>query len=524
MNGEALFLKFWLLFKSLLNAPSYVMSPLPGYTEGISASTIAGYNLGISKYIEKNEEEREAALSVFKYLTSIDVQKTYFKTGLFVPGIFSLFQDREVCPSTECEVFDHLQVYGRPTNITKNYDEYSEKFLKYTFEFIYGKGNKTALETLSKIEDITKIHHVSFHSTIGLSGVITLTFFILIMWLSLLLPFNETLYPFFKLLPLDFWMISVMGSILILSGGYTEIGAVTDSKCHSMVVLLSLGVTMNYIPFLYRLVKKFPGEDDFLKRITQHRYLFFSFFLLIDLFLCLLLIHEPYEIEEVYVSEGKNFKKCKINYVFNHWITMFILIYKGITVTLLLLFIFLEWSIKETRFDIKFIVLAIYIDLLLFILSICLSYISVSDYIWHYIARMSFFLIMGFSNYLFLYGYKLTYAIIHKQNATSVYNRKISRYFIEEENKEYPDDTRNETTNSYDEQENIIDNHVTNLIKTPVHDSNNTIMNHNPRKLIMKKMINYHFTTGDYEEIDNLRYIRNTNSSNTFDHDSKSTI
>jgi len=51
----------------------YKKSILPGNIEGISGSTIGGYNIGINNKISNNRKEK--AIEVFKYITSWDIQK-----------------------------------------------------------------------------------------------------------------------------------------------------------------------------------------------------------------------------------------------------------------------------------------------------------------------------------------------------------------------------------------------------------------------------------------------------------------
>lgn len=492
-NGEAIFLKFWIFFQSVFNTSSYVISPLPGHKEGISASSIAGYNIGISNYIN-DENEKNATISAFKYITSKEVQKENFKNGLLVPGIFSFYKEKNICPGPECDIFEQLQLFGKPTNITNDFDEYSEKFVMYVHEYIY--GNKSTLEAISKIEDITKIYYISLNtnnSYIGLYCVIVISLFIIIMLISFIFPLIENYGPFFKLIPLDFWFISVLGSILIMSIGYLEIGVVKSIKCHFIIILLSFGITFNYIPFLYKFITNFQGNDKFLKKICKNRKIFFLFFIVFDTILCSLLFIKPYEVKDIIINEGKNFQHCKSTFIFNYIITIFIMIYKGIIITIMLFFTFLEWNIIETSYDIKFIVSAIYIDLLSLIIITILNFIKISNYKWYFITRVCIFLIMGISNYFFLYGYKLIFSFYHKKNMKSMMINNVNKYFIENKST-----TDNLETKSYSYETTSIDN------KTNLNTSNDNIKKNefkSSHKIIYSKLLNYHYSKGISEEI-----------------------
>jgi len=127
--------------------------------------------------------------------------KKYFLDGLIIPAIPSIFDDEEVCKIEDCELYKNIQPL---LNIPyKFYD-------KYKYEEIYGKlaasyvfKNKDLSNILNKIEDITKIYHISLSSNdnyIGLIIVIFVFTFSILMFLSLIFTFTEKFQPFFKIL------------------------------------------------------------------------------------------------------------------------------------------------------------------------------------------------------------------------------------------------------------------------------------------------------------------------------------
>jgi len=68
LEGKALFVKFWTLTYNILNLIPYSMSLLPGLNKGVSGSTVAGYNIGITKNIAP--EKIDAAITALRYMTS----------------------------------------------------------------------------------------------------------------------------------------------------------------------------------------------------------------------------------------------------------------------------------------------------------------------------------------------------------------------------------------------------------------------------------------------------------------------
>jgi len=81
----------------------------------------------------------------------------------------NLLYDDEVCKVINCELGISLQPIPRQRSDAKNYEEYALKFKNYIHEFLY--GDKSAAEVLNKINDITKIYHISLDSSTK-SGII----------------------------------------------------------------------------------------------------------------------------------------------------------------------------------------------------------------------------------------------------------------------------------------------------------------------------------------------------------------
>ncbi|OUM61738.1 hypothetical protein PIROE2DRAFT_12195, partial [Piromyces sp. E2] len=156
-NANVLFLKYW--YYSNIN-PLFNVTALPGNKEGISGSTIGGYNLGINKYI--NENKKKACIDAFTYMTSKYMQTKIVKEKGLLSAISEIYNDDEICIHVDCEFFKSIQPIARPTNKINDYTKYSENFRNYIYEFLY--GNITSYEVLKKINDITKIYYISINS------------------------------------------------------------------------------------------------------------------------------------------------------------------------------------------------------------------------------------------------------------------------------------------------------------------------------------------------------------------------
>lgn len=97
--GNAAFMRNWPYAWALLNAPD---SPVAGKVEvaalpkggikGMSASTLGGWQLAVSKY----SRNPEAAADLVRYLTSEAVQKQRALTGSYAPTIKRMYDDPEI--------------------------------------------------------------------------------------------------------------------------------------------------------------------------------------------------------------------------------------------------------------------------------------------------------------------------------------------------------------------------------------------------------------------------------------------
>ncbi|ORY08501.1 hypothetical protein LY90DRAFT_519018 [Neocallimastix californiae] len=210
LNGNAIYLKYWYY----PHGDAYKKSVLVGKNEGVSGSTIGGYNIGINKYIDY--KHKLAAIEVLKYFTSKEFQKNFTIAEKYFTGISSLYDDEEVCSAIACDLAKQFQPIARPL-LTEDYDDYSKEFRGYIFKFLY--GNETASKVLSDIVDMTKVYEIVLNTDTTKIGYI---FFIISCGLTILMPLSLLflLHPravrTFRFLSTDFWVITIIGCILPL--------------------------------------------------------------------------------------------------------------------------------------------------------------------------------------------------------------------------------------------------------------------------------------------------------------------
>jgi len=452
MDGTALFLKYWTVPNAQLNTSSYISSPLPGLTEGLSGGTIAGYNLGINKFITK--DRLEAALIAFKFFTSKKIQKKYLISGLVVPAIPSIYEDEEVCAIENCNLYHGMQFIRRPVIKEENFIEYYHQYVSYMNSYLY--DNKEVKDILEKIDNIRKIHYISIISE---ENVISIGLFIFILnlivlsfiLLSLVLLYIKKFKDVFAFLSNDLWFISIFGLVVLLGICFTRYGPVTQFKCKLNLVLLLFGYSLNMIPVLYKLIIIFPEDNKYSLWISNHKYIFILLFLLIDsLFSILLLIFGKNNVKQIKIKDGENFEKCAMNYSFGLFFSVILSIYFFILTNTFLLLIFIEWNQRNYVKDIRFIISILYIDILLIILQLIINIKMIKNYKSHFLINEAIVTIMVITHYILIYGFRVILKNNKKSNEKSIIKEALKM------NENYQESLKNRNFLSKDTSNSVI--------------------------------------------------------------------
>ena len=407
-QGKAIFTKLYTLPSYFINTIPYSVSPLPGYKEGISTGILTGYNIGVDGNIPK--EKIDAAITAVKFLSSKEIQKKYFLQRNVITSIPELYDDPELCQMIDCEFYKNIQFTVRPSS---KYYAYSDLYLrieKYVYEHLY--GNQTAEVALKNIENLTKIHYLSFTEKEA-QNKLSLSIFILVITLSILMAsslvllFTKKLGKYFNYLTKDSWIISIFGLIVLISTCYTTLGPMTDAKCHLYVVLIVLGYTFNVLPILHKLIVNFPDEYKICTWIKEHKYGFFILFVLFDFIVLSLFSFKIYDVEMNIIEDGENFEICKIRNLFSLLLLLFILASCLISVCTILILCYIEWGLKTYVFDVHIYIVSFYMDAFCIVLLFIFEFIPVKNYTMQFLIKNLFTLIPVISSYLTMYGFRL---------------------------------------------------------------------------------------------------------------------
>jgi len=451
---------------------------LPGKTKDVSGSCFGGSNIAASKY--SDPDKQNAALKVIEYVTSKNIQKEFIMKYNYLSGIYSLYDDEDVCQKLDCELYKSIQPTIRSTMDNDDYDDYSTEFRRQIYKFLY--ENTDAKEALQGVIDIKHIYNISIvNSTYELLVYILLWIIVAIIAISMIFIFIPLFKFYFVFLSNDLWIISLVGLIMIQCICFTEFGEITLFKCHLRLFLLAIGFSLNMIPILYQLIVNFPDENKISHWIKEHRYFFISIFIFIDIIMNLLLFIKPYKVNEMRVIDGKNFNYCELDDLYSKIIEIVFSFIKILVFLALLTLIFLEWNLEGTYYDIRFLITAVYIDVLDFILILMVNMFEINNYKTYFILKEVVFIIYTITTYTFLYGYRIFYYFIYGDSKNSIENlNKMSSNI-----RKYTANNINDSVKKYSSSNG----------KTNNSSLNNTLRVKNTNSIsdLTKKILNYHF-------------------------------
>jgi len=265
---------------------------------------------------------------------------------------------------------------------------------------------------------------------------------------------------------------------MILTSDYTKFGKITYINCHLNNLCISLGFTLIYIPILYRLVIGFPDRNKYSQWIENHKYLFILIFISFNILLCGIAIINPYGTQDIINNKGENFQICYINNTLNRLILIFSIVYKSCILFILSLLIFIERNINEFFYDVRFIMVSIYINIIAFIITIIINYFTIKNYISYFILKVSLIIVVSISSYIILYFVKIILPILTKKDEMTKILEKIK----------VNDSYLKKNTDTLNIKSNVSN---TNSIKTK-----NTNFSNNSNS-IYSKIFEYHYRSND---------------------------
>jgi len=154
--GNAAFMRNWPYAWSLGQAEDspiagvFDVQPLPGAEPGMSAATLGGWQLGVSRY----SQNVEPAVALTAYLASYDEQKRRAIEGSYNPTIMALYEDEDVLEATPFfgSLYDvFINATARPSTVAgERYNDVSE--LYYTTVSAILNGEVDAQSAVEELE------------------------------------------------------------------------------------------------------------------------------------------------------------------------------------------------------------------------------------------------------------------------------------------------------------------------------------------------------------------------------------
>jgi len=405
-SGTGLFLRYWDIGTP---TPFFYQTPSPGKIKGINTNTsiVSGMNLGINHYV--SDEHKKAALEIIKYFTSEEIQREIIvkKYGLFT-GITEFYDEEEICLILSCPLVKNARGVTRILDVGQN-ENYYQQITEILDSYLY--GNNTPEYAINKIVNINKSYNYSIDTTLGLLMFILLISMICFI-IILFLVFRAKKYDkYFRFFTIDLYWMYCIGIILTLCSELFKFGTLTNFKCQMGFSMYFIGLSVSYIPIIYKLFTSFPDLGYRLKIYCQiHKKKFIAYCIFIELAVNLLFIFSPFKVENKIYNDSdgpKHYKKCTIKYTSGNYILILEILEKITMMVIISLLSFCEWNVIEIFDNIRSIVITIYVNALLFALYIVVFYVPLNKI--DVISTISslIILITAFSNYVLIHIIKI---------------------------------------------------------------------------------------------------------------------
>jgi len=399
-TGEALFLRYFYNF----HLPVYKASALPGRKKGVSGTIVIPNNFAVNNYID--EERKLAAIEFMKFMALKETQKKYIINNSMFSGIMELYDDEEVCSVIECDIIKNVYPFSFMSNDVNLFgdDNYHIKYRNNMYEYLY--NNKPIIDVLKKIEDITRIYTFSLKTDETIAGLIIFIILLMLstsMILSLIFLFIKKIENRFKFLPKGLWVITTLGSLILMSSIITLYDDVSNVKCHLRVTLINVGFILSICPSLNKLIMNFPEHYKISMWFKNNKYISILIIMIFTLSLNGIFAISSYDIKDITTADEKKYEKCIMNKKFGNFIYCFIQCHESFVVLVSLILIFMEWNLKETSLDVKYIATTLFIDILSLILLIIIDKVKFKEHVIYSTLLAITILIFSGSNHLFIY-------------------------------------------------------------------------------------------------------------------------
>jgi len=418
-SEKMLFVKLW----DCGEVTNYIMSPMPGKTEGINGSCMEAFSIGINKYI--SEDQKKVASTVVEFLTSKEVQKEFIiKNFKLFTGLTELYDDEEVCSIVDCKVAKEIQGVNRKNYEAYKYEHYSTRVENLIYEFLSGKT--TAKDVLKKIDDITRIYSLTINlSSSSLIIFILLNAFLLIVILSTLGLFITKLKINFEFLNTDLWMIISTGNCFVLISEMMNYGKLTNLRCYIIHSFQYIGYILVFTPVLYKLISNIPLKNKYLYWIKINRKMFIFIIIFIEIILNGLYVFWPYTTRYIINDYDKNFRKCKFSDIYGKLI-YFVQIFSIFIIYLLInICAFLEWNIQETFYGVRNSFIIINIDMLIIVLLSLIRNLNINNINVYYGLHSFMNFLFVITSHMHIFVIRILFNYKSNENDNAIVNKPL---------------------------------------------------------------------------------------------------
>jgi len=358
-----------------------------------------------------SEKKKKAAAEVLKYLSSKEAQKKYIIPNNYFSGISSLYDDEEVCSMIDCDVAKGAEPFSTMMFKSEFYERelYISKTQEYIYDYLY--YNKSLSEIIKKIDNMTKFYTFSIQTDDDTNAgiIIFIMYWVILFAIIINIPFLllKSFKDQFKILPTLFWMFKIFGIILTLSSVLTLFDDVTQFKCKLKIALIIYGLYFNLLPIIFFLITNFPIKNCIFIWIKCHKNIFIFISFIVTAFLNTLLFLSSYKIKDIIVIDGENYKQCNTYATYGTCLLYLILSFNIIIIFGILLLLFLEWNLKETSKDTKYLLGSIFTTIFFFTIYIIFYNFKIKNYIFYSILLALMIFIYSISNFMFTFGIRI---------------------------------------------------------------------------------------------------------------------
>jgi len=379
-------------------------STLPGRKRGVSGAIVIPNNIGINKYI--SDERKKAAAEYLKFITKKENQIEYLIKNNMLSSNLELYDDDQVCEMMECDIIKDALPLSFMGNNEKYFgnDKYHKEYSRYMHDYLF--GDESLPDVLKKLDDVTKIYKYSLNTDDSFVGILVFFIFVILfisVGLSIVFIFIKKLANRFKFLSKNQWAITILGTLILMSSILTLYGNVTNAKCHLRVTLINVGFVLSVSPSLLKLIKNFPVMNKTSVLFNKNKYMVIIVITVVMIILTKIFSMSSYTIDDIEMSSGGHYLKCNLKSTFGRIIYCIILIYDFIIIVISLVLIYIEWSLRETSLDVKYLATALFMDSLSLILLVIFDSFEFKHYIIYNTLLAINILLFALLNHVFIY-------------------------------------------------------------------------------------------------------------------------